>query len=220
MASQLHYETVTPLLREILNELMVEPFFQPFRLVGGTSLSLRLGHRKSADIDLFTNATYGSLDFLAFERYFEGHFNYYDKVDASDIVGMGRSYYVGESEKNNVKIDLYYYEEFRDSCDVIDGIRVASLDDVTAMKVDVVLRGGRKKDFWDLHELLDTYSIAEMLELHEKRYEYTHDRNLIINNFSDFTSADEDFDPICLRDKDWEIIKLDFTELSEQLKQE
>mgnify|MGYP000862990123 CR=1 FL=1 len=220
MAFQLHYETVTPLLREVLTQLMGEPIFEPFRLVGGTSLSLRLGHRKSADIDLFTNATYGSLDFSVFERYFEEHFEYYDKVDTSDIVGMGRSYYVGESEKNNVKIDLYYFEEFQDSFDVIDGIRIANLADVTAMKVDVVSRGGRKKDFWDLHELLDTYSITDMLELHEKRYEYTHDRNLIITNFSDFTSADEDFDPICLKNKDWEIIKLDFTEFSELLKQE
>ncbi len=34
--------------------------FAPFRLVGGTSLSLRYGHRMSDDIDLFTDAEYGS----------------------------------------------------------------------------------------------------------------------------------------------------------------
>ncbi|MPN34970.1 hypothetical protein SDC9_182464 [bioreactor metagenome] len=84
------------------------------------------------------------------------------------------------------------------------------------MKVDVVSRGGRKKDFWDLHELLNTYTIPEMLELHKKRYEYTHDREQIIANFVDFSSADKDIDPICLKGKEWKLIKLDFVELMDQ----
>lgn len=45
MAIKLHYETVTPLLRKVLNDIMANPIFEPFYLVGGTSLSLRLGHR-------------------------------------------------------------------------------------------------------------------------------------------------------------------------------
>ena len=83
------------------------------------------------------------------------------------------------------------------------------------MKVDVVSRIGRKKDFWDLHELLNTYTINEMLELHKKRYEYTHDRNQIIKNFTNFSLADKDISPICLMGKEWELIKLDFIEKTE-----
>jgi Nucleotidyl transferase AbiEii toxin, Type IV TA system len=37
--------------------------FKDFRLVGGTALSLYRGHRLSEDIDLFTDAPYGSIDF-------------------------------------------------------------------------------------------------------------------------------------------------------------
>ena len=210
---KLHYETVTPLLKKILNEIMKEPVFAPFYLVGGTSLSLRLGHRKSIDIDLFTNASYGSLDFSVYENFFQNNYKYYDCTDKTDIVGFGRSYYIGESEDNNIKVDLFYHDEIINPCDVIDGIRIASLADVTAMKVDVVSRGGRKKDFWDLHELLNTYTIPEMLELHKKRYEYTHDREQIIADFVDFSSADKDIDPICLKGKEWKLIKLDFVEL-------
>ena len=65
----LHYNTVTPLLITILATLIAEPLFSPFRLVGGTNLSLRLGHRRSIDIDLFTDAQYDSLDFRSFEKY-------------------------------------------------------------------------------------------------------------------------------------------------------
>lgn len=206
---KLHYETVTPRLIEILNDLMENPLFNPFRLVGGTSLSLRLGHRKSVDIDLFTNALYGSLDFATYETYFRNRYHYYDCADFTNIVSFGRSYYLGNSESDCVKVDLYYHEEMISPCDKLNGIRMASLDDVTAMKIDVVLRGGRKKDFWDLHELLNTYSIAEMLELHKSRYEYTHDREQILTRLEDFTSADDEMDPICLKGKIWELIKLD-----------
>ncbi len=213
MAIALHYETITPLLRKVLDDIMANPIFEPFYLVGGTSLSLRLGHRISIDIDLFTNATYGSLDFSIYERFFQENYSYYYCTDKTDLVGFGRSYYVGESEDESIKVDLYYHDEIIDLCDIIDNIRIASLDDVVAMKVDVISRGGRKKDFWDLHELLNTYSIPQMLELHQQRHEYTHDRNQIIANFTDFTSADKDIDPICLRGKEWELVKLDFVEI-------
>lgn len=212
MAIKLHYETVTPLLKEVLNSIMANPIFEPFYLVGGTSLSLRLGHRISVDIDLFTNAPYGSLDFSVYEKFFEKNYKYFYKTDTTDIVGFGRSYYVGESEEENIKVDLYYHEEIINPCDIIDSIRIASLDDVVAMKVDVVSRIGRKKDFWDLHELLNTYTISEMLDLHLQRNEYTHDREQIIANFTDFSFADKDINPICLMGKEWELIKLDFVE--------
>ena len=213
MAIKLHYETVTPLLRKVLNDIMANPIFEPFYLVGGTSLSLLLGHRISVDIDLFTNAPYGSLDFSVYEKFFQGNYPYYYCTDKTDLVGFGRSYYVGESEDESIKVDLYYHDEIIDPCDIIDNIRIASLDDVVSMKVDVISRGGRKKDFWDLHELLNTYAIPQMLELHQLRHEYTHDREQIIANFTDFTSADKDIDPICLKGKEWELVKLDFVEI-------
>ena len=58
--NRLHWETVSPLLKEALGILMAEKIFAPFRLVGGTNLSLRYGHRLSVDIDLFTDTEYGS----------------------------------------------------------------------------------------------------------------------------------------------------------------
>ncbi|MDR1402301.1 MAG: nucleotidyl transferase AbiEii/AbiGii toxin family protein [Tannerellaceae bacterium] len=201
MTGNLQYQTVTPQLKNVLAGLMAEPLFNVFCLVGGTSLSLRLGHRMSADIDLFTNEPYGSLDFDTFETYFKDKYPYYDRPDKSGIVGFGRSYFIGDSAENNIKVDLYYYDEITDPFDKIDNIRFASLYDVVAMKVDVVSRNGRKKDFWDLHELLETFTIAEMLEMHQKRFVYTHDRESIIKNFTDFNKADEEMDPVCLKGK-------------------
>jgi hypothetical protein len=135
----------------------------------------------------------------------------YSYVDTSnhDIIGMGKSYYVGEHKTGCIKLDLYYTDPFIDKIQWMDGIRLATLQEIIAMKIDVVLRGGRKKDFWDLHELKEDYPIEKMLALHEKRYPYIHDAELTKNNFTEFTHADQDFDPVCLRSKHWELIKLD-----------
>ena len=63
MAKSLYYNTVSPLLLSTLQDLMNTSVFDDFRLVGGTSLSLQLGHRQSVDIDLFTDCIYESVDF-------------------------------------------------------------------------------------------------------------------------------------------------------------
>ncbi|WP_316844332.1 nucleotidyl transferase AbiEii/AbiGii toxin family protein [Pedobacter psychrodurus] len=103
-------------------------------------------------------------------------------------------------------------DPFFDAIVHTDDVRMASVPEIIAMKMDVILRGGRKKDFWDIHELLDNYSPNEMIALHKKRFEWTHDDNQIRNNFIDFNMADNDFDPICLKGKIWEFIKEDLTE--------
>ena len=52
MQTKLHKETVSDALWWTLKQLMEIEVLLPFRLVGGTSLSLQLGHRISVDIDL------------------------------------------------------------------------------------------------------------------------------------------------------------------------
>ena len=49
----LHYNTIEPATLELLRQLQDIPFLSNTRLVGGTSLALQIGHRKSIDIDLF-----------------------------------------------------------------------------------------------------------------------------------------------------------------------
>ena len=165
----LHYNTVSPLLKNILSTLIAEPLFSPFRLVGGTNLSLRLGHRKSIDIDLFTDAQYDSLDFKSFENYLKRNFTYYCNTDPTSIVGLGRGYFIGYGKDECVKLDLMYTDEFINEAEIIDGIRMASLEDIAAMKIDAISRGGRKKDFWDIHKLLEIFSLNDMLEYHKKK---------------------------------------------------
>lgn len=214
----LHFNTVTPLLRAILEDLMQANEFKSFRLVGGTALSLYYGHRMSVDIDLFSDADYGSLDFKAIDLYLRSNYFYVDSLDISPM-GMGKSYYVGRSSEESVKLDLYYTDDFIFPVENFNGLRLASKAEIAAMKLDVVQRVGRKKDFWDLDQLKEEFTIDRLFALHEKRYPYTHDRMLLLEKFTDFSQADEDFEPLCLRGRHWELIKLDIIDLVEPLRQ-
>lgn len=207
----LYYNTINDLLKNSLEILMTSSVFENFRLVGGTALSLQLGHRISVDIDLFSDDSYGSIDFEEIENFLKSNFSYVDGF--SDIQpAMGKSYFIGTDKENSVKLDVYYTDDFIQPAKIIDYIRMATVEEIIAMKVDVVQRGGRKKDFWDLYDLLSNYNIGKMLELHQERYPYSHERELILKNFTDFSFADEDFDPICLKGKYWEFIKEDIEE--------
>lgn len=60
-----------------------------------------------------------------------------------------------------------------------------------------------------MNELLENYQVSDMVSLHFQRFEWTHDESTIRKKFIDFSKADNDPDPICLRGKYWEFIKED-----------
>jgi hypothetical protein len=208
----LYWHTVNDLLKKALVSAMNSAALSSFRLVGGTSLSLQLGHRKSVDIDLFTDAPYDSVDFNGIDNFFKSTFQYVFTNPGK--VGMGTSYFLGNHAHDAIKIDLYYTDTFIRPALRMDNIRLATLEDISAMKLDVISRGGRKKDFWDLHELTDHNDIHTMIQFHKERYPYSHDKNLLKAMLNNFSLADDDFEPECLKGKHWELIKLDLVQLS------
>lgn len=208
---KLHYETVTPALYMALNKLMQLPELDSFRLVGGTALSLQKGHRMSVDIDMFTDAAYDSLDFNKLQLAIE---NNVGRLESSipGPFGIGKCFDLIVGTEEVIKLDLFYTDLFVFDLIEVDGIKMASTAEIAAMKLDVIQRNGRKKDFWDIHVLLEQFTISEMLDVHERRYPYTHDRTLILNNLLTPDSADDDIDPMCQRGYAWSLIKLDIIE--------
>jgi hypothetical protein len=166
--------------------------------------------RLSCNIELFTDASYGSIKFDEIDKMLQKSFAYV-AGDFGGNPGLGKSYLVGNSREEVVKLDLYYsIDPFFESAVEEEGVRMASLEEIIAMKVDIIQRGGRKKDFWDLHEVLPRYDINKMLTLHPQRFEWTHDEKTIRENFTNFKEAEDDLTPICLSSKEWTFIKEDF----------
>src|SRR5688500_632509 len=133
MPDKLYWQTVKPLLKEALTILSQEILFQPFRLVGGTSLSLQLGHRMSDDIDLFTDAPYNTIDFNAIDSLLRNTFGFVSDLPPGPI-GMGVSYAVGKNQNDLVKLDLYYTDTFIQPALEIGPCRLATIEEIIAMK--------------------------------------------------------------------------------------
>lgn len=208
----LYLNTVSDLLWNSLKQLMLIEEFNSFRIVGGTSLSLQLGHRESIDIDLFTDADYNSIDFSILETKLIETFPYVDSSSV-DLVGMGKSYFIGNNENELVKLDLFYTDPFVFPVILEQNIRFSSIEEVAAMKFEVIANGGRKKDFWDIHELLETYTLDEMIDFYLKRNPYGYSKDELLAKTIDFFKAEDDFTPNCYKEKVWELIKLDFEKL-------
>ncbi|WP_321438143.1 nucleotidyl transferase AbiEii/AbiGii toxin family protein [uncultured Bacteroides sp.] len=209
--TELHKETVSDTLWWVLKQLMEIEMLSSFRLVGGTSLSLQLGHRMSVDIDLFTDAEYGSINFDQIDIELQRKFPFIE-MQYEGNNGFGKSYFIGKSKDDIVKTDLFYTDHFIRRAVVSDSIRMASIEDIVAMKMEIIGQNGRKKDFWDIHELMDVMSFKQMIELHTERYPYTYTPEELKVKLIDFQYADADFDPICLRGQYWELIKEDIEE--------
>ncbi len=216
MLQKLHLNTVSNLLFDILNQLMHADEFNKFRLVGGTALSLQKGHRYSIDIDLFTDEEYDSINFESIDSYLRKNFNYVDTGN-DNLIGFGKSYFIGKNKTDCVKLDIFYTDKFIDAPLIIENIRMATIGEIIAMKLEVILRGGRKKDYWDIHELTEIYSPEEMFNLHKKRYPHSHDKTELKNRFTNFERANNDFNPECLKGKHWELIRLDLEDFIEKL---
>ena len=60
----LHKETVSSEMWILLQTLMKDEMLKDFNLVGGTALSLQIGHRLSIDIDLFTTKGFDEQELL------------------------------------------------------------------------------------------------------------------------------------------------------------
>jgi predicted nucleotidyltransferase component of viral defense system len=208
----LQKQTTRPELIQILDELMAMPSLSSFRLVGGTALSLLKGHRLSVDIDLFTDAAYGTTDFEAIEADIKIRFpiveNPYDQLPQLKALENNKGLHlaIGYDEENLVKTDILYWEPFLYDAIEIEGVRMATAEEIGAMKLDVIGRGGRKKDFWDLVELFDDYSLEHLMEVYTKKYPY-HDIEDVKNGLTLFEHAEEVPDPICLRGRSWEEVK-------------
>lgn len=52
--NQPHWESVPPILRQLIVHIGQREIAKRFYLAGGTSLALQLGHRLSVDLDFFS----------------------------------------------------------------------------------------------------------------------------------------------------------------------
>ncbi|MET7000241.1 nucleotidyl transferase AbiEii/AbiGii toxin family protein [Chitinophaga defluvii] len=190
-----------------------------FRLVGGTALSLLRGHRESVDIDMFCDGPYGQIPFDHILEVIRLNFPYVEEINAitgpaNQINNQGLYLFLGKDEVQSIKTDILYWDApFLYPAIEELGIRLATIEDIAAMKLDTISRGGRKKDFWDLSEILETHTMAALLNVYEKKYPWFEIKD-VIAGLTDFSVADMMPDPVCFKNKNWEEIKAEMEQVA------
>jgi predicted nucleotidyltransferase component of viral defense system len=101
--------------------------------------------------------------------------------------------YIGDLKVDMVLLPYPWLQPF----DEVEGIRLASLPDIAAMKLSAIARRGVKKDFWDIAALLDFFSLEEMIDFYKAKYSSRDIFHLLrsLVYFAD-TEAQKDPDPI------------------------
>src|SRR5450759_1013776 len=195
----LHTETVEPGTFSLLKELMELPSIHPFSLVGGTALSLRYGHRSSVDLDLFLHEKFNYLQIIeSLEATFKERFTY-----KQEHTHFGIFCFI-----DDIKVDIVHFPHLPITPIVEeDRIRMYSSADISAMKIQAILGRAKKKDFWDLYELLQHYSLQQIMDWHKQKYPNQMLAISIPHAITYFVEAEESETPVSFKKQNWVLVK-------------
>jgi hypothetical protein len=195
----LQTSAIEPGTLSLLKELMEIPSLQSFSLVGGTALSLRYGHRSSVDLDLFFHEKFDFLKIVTdLENVFKHRFVYKQQQTQFGIFCF----------IDGIKVDIVYFPHLPiSSIETIDKIRFYSDADIAVMKIQAILGRGKKKDFWDLYELLQHYSLQQIIDWHKQKYPSQMLAISIPHAITYFVDADASETPVSFKNQTWKGIK-------------
>ena len=89
---------------------------------------------------------------------------------------------------------------------MVDGIRLAQLADIAAMKIAAITGRGSKKDFVDLFFLLKKMQLADIISYYNKKY-FDASTYLAIKSLTYFGDADQEMELDMLVDVEWDEVK-------------
>ena len=191
----LHYETVDEGTLGLLKQLQSLDILSEMRLVGGTSLALQIGHRKSIDIDLF-----GILN-VEFDILID------ELKTLGEVVLLKNSKNIHSLLINDIKVDIVNYNyKWLTNKMTIDNIYFATIEDIAAMKLNAIMGRGSKKDFIDLYFILKNYTLSTLIDLYSQKY---HDGSifLVLKSLAYFDDADEQEMPFMFHNTSWQTMK-------------
>ncbi|MDR1176064.1 MAG: nucleotidyl transferase AbiEii/AbiGii toxin family protein, partial [Treponema sp.] len=158
----LQKKCVSKSLLTLLNELQQAAIFRDYFLVGGTSLALQMGHRRSDDIDLFTQTEIDkeAIGVFLFENY------------RNKILVINSQNIIYQVKINDIKVDFVKHpynlvEQVKEE----ENIRYLGKKDIAAMKLRAIENSGnRAKDFVDIYYLLNEITLEDMFDCYKIKY--------------------------------------------------
>lgn len=194
----LHKAAVDASALELLKGLQSKQYLKGFFLAGGTALALYNGHRRSVDIDLFSDFSFSPEVMLEnLSQDFEFNLLY---SAPNTIVGV----------VNGIKTDIiaHRYKLLKDPV-AEEECYLLSEEDIIAMKLNAICTSGQRiKDFVDIYFLLKKYDLKEMIDYFLQKYDQASDF-LVVKSLIYFDNADVSEWPVLLKEKNlkWKDVK-------------
>jgi hypothetical protein len=169
-----------------------------FYLAGGTGAALQLGHRLSVDLDFFSMEDFSGEN-LAKQL----------NEDGLNLLNLQPSKGTLHAVINDTKISFLHYPYPLLAHTVnIKNMAVANLQDIGLMKITAIASRGAKKDFIDLHFILEKYPLKDLFSLFSKKYPIEKiEPYHYLKSLTYFVDAENDPEPIMVIKRDWEEIK-------------
>ena len=158
------WQALTPETRQAFQIAAGLPFIQRYYLAGGTGLALHLGHRFSIDLDFFTSApdAVGPDERAALRVAFDDpslaiSFDK-DMTFVANWRGVGVSFF---------RLTLYPLTQ---EPLLLEGVPVAAIEEIGAMKLAAIMARGTRKDYIDLYFILQQTPLERLFEVAAVKY--------------------------------------------------
>jgi predicted nucleotidyltransferase component of viral defense system len=192
-------------MRELLAWIGSQDFAPRFYLAGGTAVALRLGHRRSVDLDFFseTDEIHDRTRQELIHVFSARHAQVIENVDG-DLLMLVDGLHSGF---------FSYGYPLLEPVEMVENVALASLLDLGLMKLDAVIGRGSRKDFYDLYFISGEIPLAELLNAGERKYPQVRDFPLMaLEGLLQFDNADRDLQPVMLASPAWEKVRQFFVE--------
>lgn len=192
--------------KQSLDKLTNVSVFRSSYLAGGTALALQLGHRYSYDLDFFTKEKFDER--ILVQQLAEALDDFHlERQDWRTILGYIK----------DMRFSIFYYKyPLLFSTNDFNGIPIADVKDIAAMKIAALADRGTKRDFIDLYFILAVHRILklpETLALYEKKFgKLAQNRIHILKGLAYFNDAEQEALPQMIQEVKWSVVKQFFLE--------
>lgn len=181
-------------------EAIIEPVagmesIKPYILAGGTALAMQLGHRKSEDLDFMmwriSKKDKPEVNWTSIEKELKEKVG---EIENFNMLGFDQVEFVVKG----VKLSFYVSDNYcpvSEPVSYLVNIRLADVYSIMAMKMEVMLRRMKMRDYYDIYSILkENYDISIGIEGALKYSQHKlSTKNIVMMLLSDRFMPDEYF---------------------------
>ena len=189
---------LTEKIDAIIEKVAAMECIMSYILCGGTALAIQIGHRKSEDLDFImwrkSKNEKPEVNWPVIEKELKEKIG---EIESFHMLGFDQV----EFMVSGVKFSFYVSENY---CPVVEpvpymgNIRLADVYSILAMKMEVMLRRMKMRDYYDIYAILkEDYDISKGIDAAKEYSKHKlSTKNIVMMLLSDRFHADENFEQL------------------------